>query len=37
MDEQYQNKLPVNGFEWKKSTIRFDEDFMRKYDKDGDI
>ena len=30
-------KLPVNGFEWKKGTIRFDEDFMRKYDKDGDI
>ena len=29
--------LPVNGFEWKKGTIRFDEDFMRKYDKDGDI
>ena len=25
-------KLPVNGFKWKKNVSKFDEDFIKNYD-----
>ena len=28
-------KLPVNGFEWVKNLSNFNEDFMKKYDKNS--
>ena len=27
--------LHVNGFKWKKNTIKFNEEFMKNYDKDS--
>ena len=29
-------KLLANGFKWKKSIHKFDEDFIKKYDEDSD-
>ena len=29
-------KLPVDGFEWRKDLLRFDEKFIHNYDKDSD-
>ena len=29
-------KLPVNGFKWKKNVSKFDEDFIKSYDEDSD-
>ena len=29
-------KLPVNGFKWKKNMLKFNEEFMKKYDEDSD-
>ena len=29
-------QLSVDSFEWKKDTLRFDEDFIRNYDEDSD-
>ena len=29
-------KLPVNGFKWKKNVLKFDEGFIKKYDKNSD-
>ena len=29
-------KLPVNGFKWKKKIHKFDEDFIKNCDKDSD-
>ena len=28
-------KLPVNGFKWKKSIQKFDEDLTKNYDEDS--
>ena len=28
-------KLPVNGFKWKKYVSKFDEDFIKNYDEDS--
>ena len=28
-------KLPVNGFRWKKNVSEFDENFIRSYDEDS--
>ena len=28
--------LPVNGFKWKKSTVTFNEEFIKNYDEDSD-
>ena len=30
-------KLPVNGFEWKRNILKFNEDFIKNYDEDSDI
>ena len=30
-------KLPVNGFEWKKNTSKFNGNFLKNYDEDSDI
>ena len=29
-------KLPVNGFKWEKNILKFNDDFIKKYDGDGD-
>ena len=29
-------KLPVDGFKWKKNMLKFNEDFMKNYDEDID-
>ena len=29
-------KLPVDGFKWKKKMFKFNEDFIKNYDKDSD-
>ena len=29
-------KLPVNGFKWKKSMLKFNEDLVKNYDEDSD-
>ena len=29
-------KLPVDGFKWKKNMSKFNEDFIKTYDEDGD-
>ena len=29
-------KLPVNGFKWKKNVLKFNEDFIKNYDEDSD-
>ena len=29
-------KLPVDGFKWKKNTSKFNEKFIKKYDEDID-
>ena len=29
-------KLPVNGFKWKKNVSKFDKDFIKNYDENGD-
>ena len=29
-------KLPINGFKWKKDMSKFTEDFMKNYDEDSD-
>ena len=29
--------LPVDGFEWKKNTSKFNEKFIKNYKKDSDI
>ena len=29
-------KLPVNGFKWKKNISKFDEDFIINYDGNSD-
>ena len=29
-------KLPVDGFKWKKNMSKFNEDFIKNYDEDGD-
>ena len=29
-------KFPVDGFQWKKSMLKFNEDFIRDYDEDSD-
>ena len=29
-------KLPVNGFKWKKNTSEFNENFIKNYDEDSD-
>ena len=29
-------KLPVNGFKWKKCMLKFNEDFIKNYDKNSD-
>ena len=29
-------KLPVNGFKWRKDLIRFDEEFIESYGEDSD-
>ena len=34
--EMSQN-LPVDGFEWKKNTSKFNEKFIKNYKKDSDI
>ena len=28
-------KLPVNGFKWKKNVSKFDEEFIKNYDEDN--
>ena len=28
-------KLPLNGFEWVKNLSKFNEDFIKKYDENG--
>ena len=28
--------LNVNGFEWRKNTVKFDEIYIRNYDEDSD-
>ena len=28
-------KLPVNGFKWKKNVAKFDENFIKNYDEDS--
>ena len=30
-------KLPVGGFKWVKNVSRIDKDFIKNYDKDGDV
>ena len=29
-------KLPVNGFKWKKNMLKFNEEFLKNYDEDSD-
>ena len=29
-------KLPVNSFKWKQNMLKFNEEFIRNYDKDSD-
>ena len=29
-------KWPVDGFKWKKNKLKFNEDFIKNYDEDGD-
>ena len=29
-------KLPVDGFKWKKNMLKFNEDFTKSYDEDSD-
>ena len=29
-------KLPVNGFKWRKDFLRFDEEFIESYGEDSD-
>ena len=29
-------KLPVNGFKWKKNMLKFNEDFIKNYDENSD-
>ena len=29
-------KLPLNGFEWRKDTFKFDEGFIKNCDEDSD-
>ena len=29
-------KLPVNGFKWKKNMSKFTEEFIKNYDEDSD-
>ena len=29
-------KLPVDGFKWKKSMLKFNEEFIKNYDEDSD-
>ena len=29
-------KLPVDGFKWKKNMFKFNEDFIKNYDEDSD-
>ena len=29
-------KLPVNGFKWRKDLLRFDEEFIESYGEDSD-
>ena len=29
-------KFPVDGFKWKKNMLKFNEDFIKNYDKDSD-
>ena len=29
-------KLPVDGFKWKKNMLKFNEDFIKNYDEDSD-
>ena len=29
-------KLPVNGFKWKKNVSKFDKDFIKNYDENSD-
>ena len=29
-------KLPVDGFEWEKNILKFNEEFIKNYDEDGD-
>ena len=29
-------KLPVDGFKWKKDMLKFNEDFIKNYDEDSD-
>ena len=29
-------KLPVDGFKWKKDMLKFNEEFIKNYDEDSD-
>ena len=29
-------KLPEDGFKWKKNILKFNEDFVKNYDEDSD-
>lgn len=29
--------LPVNNFEWKKNSFKFDKNFIKNYDKESDV
>ena len=29
-------KLPVDGFKWKKNMLKFNDDFIKNYDEDSD-
>ena len=29
-------KLPVDGFKWKKDMLKFNEEFIKNYDEDND-
>ena len=29
-------KLPVDGYKWKKNMLKFNEDFIKNYDEDSD-
>ena len=35
MNGQLPQKLPVNGFKWKKNVSKFDENLIKNYDKDS--
>ena len=30
-------KLPIDGFKWKKNMLKSNEEFIKKYDEDSDI